>query len=85
MNTKILHFFALCLIGICFSGCFYTTGGYMQIGGEIHGYDDYPYGYRTPRERVVVVPRKEPVMVVSNKTIIMHDYSTKTSRKASKW
>ena len=75
MNIKFYIFFALCLISVCFSGCFYTTGCYMQISGEIHNHDDYSYSYATPRKHVVVVLKREPVMVVS-RPIIAQDKRT---------
>ena len=71
MKRKFLHFFALCVIAVSFSGCVYATNGHASIGGEIStGYPSGGYYYERPRGCVGCA---RPVVVAPARTVIVKE------------
>ena len=73
MKTRILQLFALCVVGLGFSGCVVSHGTHAHVNGGIYATSGDYYEdryYRVPRERVVVVPRQK-VVVVPQKRVVL--------------
>lgn len=73
MKTRILQLFALCVVGLGFSGCVVSHGTHAHVSGGIYATSGNYYEdryYRVPRERVVVVPRQK-VVVVPQKRVVL--------------
>ena len=73
MKTRILQLFALCVVGLGFSGCVVSHGTHAHVSGGIYAtsgdyYEDHYY--RVPRERVVVVPRQKVVVVPQKRVVV---------------
>ncbi|MBR2157142.1 MAG: hypothetical protein IJ923_03740 [Campylobacter sp.] len=73
MKTRILQLFALCVVGLGFSGCVVSHGTHAHVSGGIYAtsgdyYEDHYY--RVPRERVVVVPRQKVVVVPQKRAVV---------------